>query len=247
MDDRPVVGIFDSGVGGLSVIPEIRKKIPDVIFVYCCDNHNLPYGPRPEDEVLGLVDHAIDRLLTKCRVDVLVVACNTISTVALPRLREKIAAPVIGVVPAIKPAAVQSKSKSIGLLATPGTISRSYTNTLIENFASHCRVVRVGSTRLVSMAEDKLRAIPLDPGDIWREIQALFDSENNEARLDTVVLGCTHFPLLREEFIASAKWPVNWIDSGEAIARRVADVVKNSRQPQPGLTRPDGHIAFFST
>src|SRR5690606_22891926 len=145
-----------------------------------------------------------------------VVACNTASTVALPRLRSQFALPIVGVVPAIKPAARLSANRIIRLLATPGTVARPYTQKLIDQFAADCEVIRVGSSELVEQAERKLRGEPVDL-DLLRRIMAPII----EGGADTVVLGCTHFPLLQQELQLAAGRPLQWVDSGAAIARRV--------------------------
>lgn len=222
MNYAPIIGVFDSGVGGLSVVKAIRGRLPAASICYCCDNLNFPYGPKSEAEVVLHATAAVTRLTHRVRLDALVVACNTASTVTLPAIRERVTIPVIGVVPAIKPAAEQSRSKIIGLLATPGTIQRSYTDDLVREFAPHCQVVRVGSSRLVDLAEAKLRGAELDIPEVSQQIEGLFAINHGLNRLDTVVLGCTHFPLLLPELKLASAWPVSWVDSGDAIARRVA-------------------------
>ncbi len=149
------------------------------------------------------------------------VACNTASTVALPRIRSHFLRPVVGVVPAIKPAAGLSRSRHIGLLGTPGTINRRYTRDLIDQFAGDCVITRVGSTELVEMAEGKIRGIAPDRDRLAAIIAPLFD----DPAMDTLVLACTHFPLLQAELEAVAPRPVQWVDSGEAIARRVESLL----------------------
>ena len=149
--------IFDSGVGGLSVYQEIYAQLPNVQYIYAFDDAAFPYGELPEDELIARTRHIVSLLVERHCVDLVVVACNTASTIVLPTLRDVLAIPVVGVVPAIKPAAMLSERKVIGLLATPATVQREYTELLISQFASHCEVLRIGSTRLVEMAEQKLR------------------------------------------------------------------------------------------
>jgi glutamate racemase len=155
----------------------------------------------------------------------MVIACNTASTVALPKIRSQITIPVVGVVPAVKPAAQFSRSRVIGLLATPGTIKRAYTQNLIDEFAADCTVIRIGSSELVEMAEDKLRGRPVNKKKVQDIISPLFEGEDG-ARLDTVVLGCTHFPLLKTELESVVPRRVTWMDSGRAIAGRVRFLLK---------------------
>lgn len=223
----PKVLVFDSGVGGLSILQEIHRHIPRCQLVYACDNQAFPYGTKAEDELVARVDAVLKALIAAIQPDIVVVACNTASTLALPRIRAHFANPVVGVVPAIKPAAAQSQSKVIGLLATPGTVQRRYTQELIDQFAADCTLVRVGSGELVDIAEQKLRGQAPDPARLAAILAPLFD----HADLDTVVLACTHFPLLRPELEAVAPRAVHWIDSGEAIARRVHSLIDPDLPP----------------
>ena len=227
----PTIGVFDSGVGGLSVLACIRARWANARYVYAADNAHFPYGIRSSEEVVKWTLTTVQMMNELKKLDLIVIACNTASTAALPTLREKLHIPVIGVVPAIKPAAAASKSGVIGLLATPGTVMRPYIDDLIAHHAKGVKVIRVGSSRLVDLAEAKLRGQKLDTAHVWQEIAPLFaDSspkDSDSARLDTIVLGCTHFPLLHEEFMATAPWSVQWIDSGSAVADRVAAVARD--------------------
>ena len=217
----PKVLIFDSGVGGLSILQEVRRRLPACRYVYACDNRAFPYGTKTEEELVERVDLVLKALIGEIDPDIVVIACNTASTVALPRIRSHFQRPVVGVVPAIKPAARLSANGVIGLLATPGTVNRPYTQWLIDEFATHCTVVRLGSSRLVEIAEARLRGENPDPDELRSIIAPLFEAP----ALDVVVLACTHFPLLREELAQAAPRAVQWIDSGEAIARRVESFV----------------------
>lgn len=219
----PSIGIFDSGVGGLSIFHTIRARLPGTRLYYLSDNLYFPYGMRTEDEVVSCTLRATTRFIDKCSLDVLVIACNTASTVALPHLRSTFKVPVVGVVPAIKPAAALSQTGTIALLATPGTVKRPYTDELIQSFASQCRVIKTASTALVELAETKLRGGIVDQSRIAADVRRLFAESpvDKQTRLDVVVLGCTHFPLLKPELELAAPWPVAWIDSSDAIAARV--------------------------
>jgi glutamate racemase len=220
--EKPIL-IFDSGVGGLSIFDAVHQQLPAERYVYACDNGAFPYGPKPEAELLLRVESVMRNLVARYDPKLIVIACNTASTLCLPRLRECFALPIIGVVPAIKPAAQLSQNKILGLLATPGTVSRRYTDQLINEFASDCDVIKVGSRELVLMAEAKLRGQSLD-GNVLREILAPFIQEQDR-QADTVILGCTHFPLLRDDLAAAAPSIVHWVDSGDAIARRVLQLL----------------------
>lgn len=219
--------VFDSGVGGLSVATAIRQRLPQAALAYVCDNAMLPYGTKPDDWLVGRIVDVCLAAVAACSASTLVVACNTASTLALRELRARLEIPVVGTVPAIKPAAMLTRSGTIGLLATSATVHRPYTDTLIRDFAAHCRVIRVAADGLVTLAERKLAGLELDEALLAEELAPLW----KRPELDTVVLGCTHFPLLVDQLRAQAPQPVAWIDSGAAIARRVASVVSGMGQP----------------
>jgi glutamate racemase len=234
------IGVFDSGAGGLTIYRSIRTVLPDEAYFYCSDNEFHPYGTKPDEVIAKRTLDVCARFVERSRLDVLVVACNTASTVALDLLRANLTIPVVGVVPAIKPASVRSRTHTIGLLATPATIKRTYVDELIQSFASHCRVLRVGSSRLVELAEEKARGKAIDIDAVAQEIHPLFETKQDQPRnIDTVVLGCTHFPLLVQELTAAAPWPVEWIDSGDAVAARVKAILRDTASASGGsLLRP---------
>ena len=228
MTDSAQVLVFDSGVGALSIIAEIKQQIPLCSITYASDNAYFPYGDKDEASLIERVDRVLKCLETKVRPDIIVVACNTASTVALPKIRDHFKIPTVGVVPAIRPAAQQSKTKVIGLLATPGTVARAYTRELIDKFASDCTVIGVGSSELVRQAERKLRGQAMDYAVFDQVLTKIFGAERG-AEVDTVVLACTHFPLLKDELVAASPRRVDWIDSGAAIARRVSYWIDENR------------------
>lgn len=246
MSDAPIILVFDSGVGGLSVLAALRERLPGCDFLFACDNAAFPYGTKAEAELVDRVDQVVGGLVRHEAPELVVIACNSASTVALPRLREYLTQPVIGVVPAIKPAAVSSATKVIGLLGTPGTVNRPYTRQLIAEFAPDCRVIPLGSTRLVEIAELALRGTTPDATELAGIITPLFA----DPTLDTVVLACTHFPLLATELAAAAPRPVRWIDSGDAIARRAASLLPGWRSGtdhgfRAHFTSPHGIRALY--
>ena len=216
--------IFDSGVGGLSVAAQIRLRMPDLAMTYAADDVFRPYGNKSEGQLKARLPRLLWELTEASQADIAVIACNTASTTALAEIRAVLDIPVIGVVPAIKPAAAISKTKTIAVLVTPGTVQRQYVDGLIDDFASDCHVLLQGSVNLVDMAEAKLEGRPVDQRAIKNELAPLFSGRRG-ADIDAVVLACTHFPLLREELKASVTQSVQWIDSGAAIAKRVEDVV----------------------
>lgn len=240
--DAPVVAVFDSGLGGLTVLNAIRRALPAVRCVYVADTEAFPYGVKGEAELIGRIQRVLPPLLKRCRPDLLVVACNTASTVALPHIRARLGIPVVGVVPAIKPAAAGSETGVIGLLATPGTANRPYTDELIAEFAMHCEVIRVGNSRLVELAEAHVHGEAATTGEL-AAILAPFHEHPAGSRLDTVVLACTHFPLLAGELAAAFGRPMRWVDSGQAIANRVAQLLGDST----GIdTRAETTVALFT-
>lgn len=214
------IAILDSGVGGLSIFVSVRATLPQSSIIYGCDNKNFPYGPKNSISVINCITDFAQKVLNQFSPELIVIACNTASTVALEELRRLTSTPIVGVVPAIKPAALKSQSKVIGLLATPGTVQREYTEKLILEHASDCTVIKVGSTRLVELAEEKLRGKRIDLNEIRRELAPFFKTSVS-VKVDTIVLGCTHFPLLLEELESVVPYPIHWIDSSEAIAQRV--------------------------
>lgn len=223
---RPIV-IFDSGVGGLSIYQEIKQMLPQIEVIYCADTLAFPYGPKPEEEVIERTSRCLAELARQYNPALVVIACNTASTISLPRARAELDIPVVGVVPAIKTASEASDSRCIGLLATPGTVERDYTDQLINDFAEDCHVIRVGSSELVHLAEQYLRGETAEAShleDRLKEIVAPFFANGHSP--DAIVLGCTHFPLLRKELKKISPGSVRWIDSGSAIARRVKHLIE---------------------
>ncbi len=221
MTRPPKILIFDSGLGGLTVYREIVKLRPNADYLYCADDAGFPYGAWKEEALVDRVLEVMEGLIAAHAPDMVVIACNTASTLVLPHLRAKWPhLPFVGTVPAIKPAAEQSRSRMISVLATPGTVARDYTQNLIAQFAGDCAVTLVGSQTLARLAETFMHDEVVPDDDIVREIAPCF-VEKNGARTDVVVLACTHYPLLIDAFRRLAPWPVQWIDPAPAIARRV--------------------------
>ena len=221
----PRVLVFDSGLGGLTVLAEIVRLRPAAHILYAADDAGFPYGGLAEAELVGRVLAVMDRLIATHRPDVVVIACNTASVSVLPPLRARWPAlAFVGTVPAIKPAAASSRSRMISVLATPATVARDYTQGLIRSFARDCAVTLVGAPRLAALAEAALRGEPVSAGDIEAEIAPAF-VERHGRRTDAVVLACTHYPLLIDRLDALAPWPVRFIDSAAAIARRTDSVL----------------------
>jgi glutamate racemase len=221
MKRAPKILIFDSGLGGLTVFREILKLRPNSDFVYCADDAGFPYGSWKEADLVQRVMRVMEELIAEHAPDIVVVACNTASTLLLPYLRVRCPTiPFVGTVPAIKPAALGSKSRMISVLATPGTVARDYTHDLIKSFASGCDVTLVGSSDLARLAERSMHGEAVADADVAREILPCFKQNESGGRTDAIVLACTHFPLLIETLRRVAPWPVDWIDPAPAIARR---------------------------
>ncbi len=234
--------VFDSGLGGLTVFREIVAARPDAAYVYVADDAGFPYGNMPEEALITRIVHVIGKAIAEHAPDLVVVACNTASTLALTELRARFKVPFVGTVPAIKPACAQSVSKRIAVLGTLATVGREYTRALIREFAAGCDVELVGSSHLAAFAEAELAGRPVDNAAIKTEIAGCF-VEAGARRTDTVVLACTHYPLLTERFKTVAPWPVDWLDPAPAIARRVADLI-GARAQSPAPTPPQ--IEFTS-
>jgi glutamate racemase len=220
----PKVLIFDSGVGGLSVLREVRRALPAAHLVYVADDAGFPYGALSEVDLVERVTRLMTGLVAVHTPDAVVIACNTASTLVLPGLRAALPVPVIGTVPAIKPAAERTTSGLISVLATPGTVARDYTRALIDAHARGAQVTLVGSSRLAGLAEARLRGQAIDASAVEREIAPCFVRRDG-LRTDVVVLACTHYPFLTDLFGRLAPWPVAWIDPAAAIARRVHTVL----------------------
>jgi glutamate racemase len=222
----PKILIFDSGLGGLTVCGEVARLLSDAQIIYAADNAAFPYGELGEDALVARVLAVMDRLISLCGPDAVVIACNTASTLTLPHLRARFPKiPFIGTVPAIKPAASQSRSGLISVLATPGTVARDYTQELVRTYAAHCTVTLVGSRVLAPLAEAFMQGKYVSDSALAREITPAF-VKSGELRTDCIVLACTHYPLLLGRFERLAPWPVTWIDPGPAIARRAGHVLR---------------------
>ena len=215
--------MFDSGLGGLTVYREVAAVRPDADFVYVADDAAFPYGALAESTLVARVVGLFGELIPAHRPDLAVIPCNTASTIVLPALREKFAVPFVGTVPAIKPACAASATRRVSVLGTEATVAREYTRALIRDFAQGCQVTLVGSKHLAAYAEAELAGAPVSDADIRAELTPCFVDDG--ARTDTIVLACTHYPLLLGRLKKLAPWPVNFIDPAPAIARRVVDLL----------------------
>ncbi|TWB01713.1 glutamate racemase [Bradyrhizobium stylosanthis] len=225
MTNSSTILVFDSGLGGLTVLREVVAARPDAHYVYVADDAFFPYGHHSEDEIIARVVPLMGELIGAHDPDLVVIACNTASTLVLSHLRAAYSLPFVGTVPAIKPACAQSKTRRVSVLGTKGTVKREYTKALIRDFAQGCEVTLVGSPELASLAEAELSGTSVSDDAIRAELAPCFVGEAMGARTDTVVLACTHYPLLLDRLKKLAPWPVDWIDPAPAIARRVSDLL----------------------
>ncbi|MEM6947723.1 MAG: glutamate racemase [Pseudomonadota bacterium] len=229
--------VFDSGIGGLTIRDALAASAPGLVIDYAADTAFFPYGEKADAALAARVPEVAEALVAEAKPDVLVIACNTASTLALSETRSRLAIPVIGTVPAIKPAASLTKTGTIGLLATPGTLARAYTSKLIADFAAHCQVIQHGSVDLVHLAERRAAGERLPASEVAAAQAPLFQAPGGE-QIDTVVLACTHFPLLRTELTAAAPHQVSYIDSGAAIARQTLKRLEAAPARRIGVDPP---------
>lgn len=237
--DSPLL-FFDSGVGGLSVLGPTRELLPTAPIVYAADSAGYPYGTKSEAEIASRVPALLGRLVERYRPRLVVIACNTACTIALDQVRAALDLPVVGTVPAVKPAAKMTKTGTIGVLGTEATIRQPYVDNLAQRFAGHCTVLRYGSPELVALAEAKLAGEAVSVDEVRRAALPLFEQKGG-AGIDTVVLACTHFPLLGDE-LDQAFPGLNWVDGGPGIARRIAYLTRE----QPWPAEYPGGIAVFT-
>lgn len=240
MNPQAPLLFFDSGIGGLSVLAPTRALLPTAPIVYAADSAGFPYGTKSESEIALRVPALLGRLVERFQPRLAVIACNTACTIALDQVRSALDIPVVGTVPAIKPAAERTRSNVIGVLGTEATIRQPYVDDLAERFASDCKVLRYGSPDLVGLAEAKLGGEDVTVEQVRVAAAPLFEQEGAEA-MDVVVLACTHFPLLRDEL--DAAFPgLDWVDGGTGIARRVQHLTRE----QPWPTHYPGGIGIFT-
>jgi glutamate racemase len=236
--------VFDSGLGGLSVLGEIERLRPDVEIIYAADDAAFPYGRLSEAALIARVETVMARLIGETEPDIVVIACSTASTLALPPLRAAYPhLPFVGTVPAIKPAAAASRSGLISVLATRGTVARDYTHDLVRDHAVGCEVTLVGSPSLAVIAERVMRGEAVDEAEIAREIAPCF-VEREGRRTDQIVLACTHFPLIADRLRRLSPWPVDFVDPAPAIARRLDALVGAVRR---GASKAREGAAIFTS
>jgi glutamate racemase len=241
MAAHPTILVFDSGLGGVTVYREIAAARPDADFVYVADDAGFPYGALAEPALVARIVGLMGELIVAHTPDLVVIACNTASTLVLPVLREKFSLPFVGTVPAIKPACAASVTRRVSVLGTEGTVAREYTRALMHEYARDCQVTLVGSRNLAAYAEAEFDGAPASDEALRAEIAPCFCDDG--VRTDTIVLACTHYPLLIERLRQVAPWPVEFIDPAPAIARRVTDLLGTVSPP----LRKGATGAFFTS
>lgn len=232
--------VFDSGVGGLSVLHKVRALLPDAPVIYAADNAGLPYGTKTEAQIAARVSGLLGRMTERFRPRLVCIACNTASTIALASVREVLEVPIVGTVPAIKPAAAMTRTGVIGLLGTEATIRQVYVDRLEAEFAAGKTLLRHGAPELVQAAEAQLRGEPVDPAVYARAAAALRAMPAGD-RIDTVVLACTHFPLVQPELARAFGGDVRFIDGSDGIARRIAALTEGQ-----AWSRRQDDVALFT-
>lgn len=237
MGDRPI-GIFDSGVGGLTIYKEIHKLLPHESIIYLADSKNAPYGEKSKQEIIDISVKNTEFLLSKgCKI--IVVACNTASTNAVHYLRDNYSVPFIRVQPAIKPAALNSRTKVVGILATKGTLKSDLLLETSQRFAQGVEVVEQVGEGLVSLIEKgQMHSTEMDSL-LENHLRPML-----KKKIDYLVLGCTHYPFLTPQIKSLVGDKVSVLDSGEAIARQTKVILK-----QENLLNEDNKLIsrFFYT
>lgn len=240
MDVSSPLLLFDSGVGGLSVLAEVRKALPQAPVIYAADNAGLPYGTKSEAEIAARVCGLLGRMAERFQPRLICIACNTASTIALGMVRDVLKVPIVGTVPAIKPAAALTRSGTFGLLGTAATIRQGYVDRLEAEFAQGKRLLRHGAGELVEAAEARLRGERFDPAAFARAAAGLTGQPGGDL-IDTVVLACTHFPLIVDELAPHFAPGTRFVDGAAGIARRISALSEGQHFVR---TRPD--IALFT-
>jgi glutamate racemase len=233
MAAQTTILVFDSGLGGLTVYREIVAVRPDLNYLYVADDAAFPYGALPEPALIERVVALMGELIAAHRPDLVMIACYTASTLVLPALRQKFSLPFVGTVPGIKPACAASVTRRVSVLGTEATVAREYTRALIRDYAQDCQVTLVGSRNLAAYAEAELGGEPASDAQIEAEITPCF--RNDGGRTDTILLACTHYPLLLDRLTTLSPWPVSFFDPSPAIARRVTQLLG------PGASSPAAH------
>tara|TARA_R110000772_G_scaffold37859_8_gene89682 strand:- start:1424 stop:2233 length:810 start_codon:yes stop_codon:yes gene_type:complete len=222
---------FDTGVGGLSILREAQKSVPNAPIIYAADYAGMPYGMKSDEELSTRIPLLLGRLVERYKPQLVTIACNTASTIALDVVRSVLDIPVVGTVPAIKPASQMTRTGVIGLLGTRATIRQPYVDRLAAEFAADKKLIRFGAPDLVHAAEAKLRGEIVDSEVINAAVAGLTNQEHGQ-EIDTVILACTHFPLVQEELQKSFVRDIQFIDGSQGIAKRIAYLTSKTNWPE---------------
>ncbi|MCF0206663.1 MAG: glutamate racemase [Bacteroidales bacterium] len=238
MENSPI-GVFDSGIGGLTVLEKLVAALPDEDFVYFADSKNAPYGPRPIEEVVDFSRKIINFLLEKnCKI--IIIACNTATAAAVYQMRKEFKVPIIGLEPAVKPACLNTKTKNVGVLATEGTFRGSHFKNTSDKYKKYVSLHLEIAKELVELAENACFEGEKVDGIIEKYVNPL--KENN---VDYIVLGCTHYPFFRSQIEKVAGEGIKIIDSSDAVARRTKDVLMTMEILR--LTNPKRKIEIYTS
>jgi glutamate racemase len=240
INNRPVA-FLDSGVGGIPYLVTLRKKLPRENYIYLADRKNFPYGEKSVDQLRDIVKESVQKLIDVHNPKMIILACNTASVSTLDDIRAWVNIPIVGVVPAIKPAALLSGKRTIGVLATEGTVHAPYLDQLIEKFADSCHVVRAAAGDVVDFVENKLLLSTREEQN--RLIAPAIDIFIKEG-VDTIVLGCTHFTYLEENIRHLSKGTILPVDSREGVANQAVKVLNGRNEIR---SKGEGLSLFFST
>jgi glutamate racemase len=234
------LGVFDSGVGGLSVLRAIRQQLPNETVVYLADQQHVPYGPRPLEEVRAFAE-GITRFLLRQNTKLIVVACNAASAAALHHLRQRFPAMLfVGMEPAIKPAAEQTRSRRVGVLATPATFQGALYASVVERFAQDVTLFQATCPGLVTLIEQGDLDGPPTRAILEEALQPML-----AAGIDTIVLGCTHYPFVIPLIQSIAGPQVRVIDPAPAVARQAGRLLQSQNLTNPGPRR--GEVVYYTT
>lgn len=246
MNSSSPILLFDSGVGGLTVLGELRKLLPAAPVIYAADTAGLPYGAKSEAEVAARVAGLLGRMAERYQPRLICIACNTASTIALGMVRDVLETPIVGTVPAIKPAAAISQTGTFGLLGTEATMRQAYVDKLEHEFATGKRLLRHGANGLVAIAEAKLRGEEVSIGVVADEVKALVLQPGGR-ELDTVVLACTHFPLLEPELREAMGKDITFVHGAQGIAQRIVFLTKGQEftRSRPDFAVTTGELEDF--
>lgn len=235
MSDTRPIGFFDSGVGGLSILKEVQKKLPYENIIFIADQKNIPYGAKSENDLKNIC-YKITAILVNKDIKLLIIACNTATCYALSHLRSKFKIPIIGVVPAIKPAAKLSKNNKIAILTTPATANSKYLNDLITSFARGKKVITISCLGLEEHIEN------LNKKYIKKFVNQYSKTIKNFGA-DIAVLGCTHYPLIKKDFQKSFTKAIKIIDSSKAITSQIKIILSKTNS----FSNKKIEDAFFTT